>query len=98
MLGCPAQADRAAPVLDDDRDVLELDLVEVPADVLDVALVCVPGLVRWLVRAAEPDEIRADHAVPGGDEGVEHVPVEVAPIRLAVEAEHGRPRALVEVM
>jgi hypothetical protein len=70
----------------------------VAADHVDVALVRVPGLVGRLVAPAEPDEVGADHPVPGLDEPVEHVPVEVAPARLAVEAEHGGPAALVDVM
>ena len=98
VLDRPAQPDRAAPVLDDDGDVLEVERVEVAADRLDVAVVRVPALVGRLVGAAEADEVGADHAVPARDEPVEHVPVEVAPARLAVEAEDGRPAPLVEVV
>ena len=68
------------------------------ADDLDVTVVGVPALVGRLVRAAEADEVRADHPVPAVDEPVEHVPVQVAPAGLAVEAQDRRARALVEMV
>jgi hypothetical protein len=36
--------------------------------------------------------------VAGGDQVVDHVSIEVAPARLAVQAEHSRPGALVEMV
>ena len=56
---------------------------------------CVPGFGGGFVRAAEADEIGADDAAGGGggwvrcvgEEGGDHVPVEVGPGGLAVEAE-----------
>ena len=47
----------------------------------------VDGLVGGLVRAPEAQEIRRDHPVAGGHEGGDHAPVEIAPGRLAVQAE-----------
>ena len=98
VLDGPAQPDRAAPVLDDDRHAVEVERVEVAADRLDVAVVGVPALVGGLVRAAEPDEVGAHDAMAARDELVEHVPVEEAPARLAVEAHDRRPVPLVEVV
>src|SRR3954467_6561831 len=46
-------------------------------------------LVVWLVGTAEADEVGREHAVSSGDERRDHAPIEVAPRRLAVQAEKG---------
>ena len=98
VLDSPAQPDRTAPVLNDDRYVVQVDLLEVARERLDMALVGVPILIGRLVGPAEADEVRAYNAVSVCDQCVEHVPVQVAPVRLAVETQHRWPRAFVEVV
>ena len=62
------------------------------------------GVVALLAPACrlrpKPTRSGATHAVPGGDEHRDHVPVEEAPRRLAVQEQHRRGvrRALVEVV
>ena len=65
---------------------------------LDVAVVRVPVALGRLVGAAEAGVVGHDHAVPAVDQRPDHLPVEVRPGRLAVEADDRVARALVEVV
>ena len=49
----------------------------------------VEALVLGLVGAAEADEVRRHHARAGGEERRDHAAIQVAPGRLAVQAEEG---------
>ena len=102
--GCSAtsaQADQAAPVLAEERHVVEVELVEQQAaHPLDVAGVGVVAALGRLVRAAEADQVGGDAPQSGVDQHRDHRPVEEAPRRLAVHEQHDRAvgRALVEVV
>ena len=98
VLHRPAQPDRAAPVLDDDRGAGEVEAVEDAGDLLDVAVVAVPVEIGRLVGAPEAGEVRTDHPVAARHERRQHLAVQVRPRRLAVEADDGATRTLVEVV
>ncbi len=100
VLGRDTEPHETAPVLADERHGAEVELLHPPRDPVDVALVGVVGAEGGLVRAPEAHEIRSEDAVTRGDEDRDHLPVEEAPGRLAVEEEHRRRggRALVEVV
>ena len=89
------QTQEAAPVLDDEGDVREVEGGDEVEEGEAVVGECVPGFGGGFVGAAEADEVRADDAAGGGggwvggvgEEAGDHVPVEVGPGGLAVEAE-----------
>ena len=89
MVGHDPPADQAAPVLPEERHVLQVEVPQQFAHPGDVAAVGVGVLVHRLVRPAEADQIGHDHTAPGGHQRRDHRPVEVAPHRLAVEQEYG---------
>jgi hypothetical protein len=90
-VGPPAQPDEPTPVLTEEHDLPQVELVEQglcePVDVPGVGVILHPGR---LVGSAEPDQVRGDHAAAVGDQGWQHVAVEVAPGRLAVQQQHDR--------
>jgi hypothetical protein len=92
-----AEADGAAPVLHDDGRVAQVELLHEPGDRADVEVVGVRLLRERLVRAPEAEVVGGEHA---GDRRQlrDHRAVHVRPGRLAVEEEHRRPFALVEVV
>jgi hypothetical protein len=61
---------------------------------------CVGRFVFRLVGAAKAEKIRRDDAQTRGDEGGNHLAVEVGPCGLAVQAERNRsgPGSFVEIM
>src|SRR6478672_1783794 len=63
-----------------------------------MTVVAVPSPIGRLVGATEAGQIRADRAAAALNERPEHLAVQVSPGRLAVEADHGIARALVDVM
>ena len=81
--------DRPAPVVDDERRVAEVELVEQRSDHRDVPVVAVPLHVGRLVGAAEAGEIRRDAAEARVADRRDHLAPEERPGRLAVE-EHDR--------
>ena len=92
-----SQADRAAPVLNDDCRVAEIELVDEPLDrgvVKVVGVVLDPGR---LVRATEAEVVGRDDACDSGERR-DQLPVEERPRRLAVEEEDRFARALVDVV
>ena len=67
--GDDAQADQAAPVLAEEGDVAQVEVLDERAShPLDVAGVRVVGHLGRLVAATEADEVGGDDAVTGGDE------------------------------
>ena len=66
VLGGQPQPDQPAPVLPDERDAAQVEHVEGErAHPFDVPRVAVVRDLGGLVRAAEPDQVRRDHAQPG---------------------------------
>ena len=97
VLDGEAEADRPAPVLDDDREVSQVELLDEPRDRAGVEVVGVVLPAERLVGAAEAEVVGRDRARRRdelGDDGA----VEVRPGRLAVQQQDGRPGALVEVV
>jgi hypothetical protein len=87
-----AEPDQPAPVLSDQRDVVQVQLVEGQrADPLDVPGVAVVGDACRLVGAPEADQVRGDRADPGIREHPDHVAVEERPARLTVQQQRHRP-------
>ena len=82
------QPDRPAPVVDDERRVAHVEVLEQRGGHRDVAVVGVPVALDRLVRAAEAHEVGQDHAVAGVAHRREHVAPQVAPGRLAVPHHH----------
>ena len=91
------QPDRAAPVVDDERGVAHVEVLEQRGGERDVAVVGVPVAVHRLVRAAEARQVGQDHAVAGVAHRRQHVAPQVAPRRLAVPHHHRPAVALVDV-
>ncbi|HXH87281.1 MAG TPA: hypothetical protein VNI55_01560 [Gaiellaceae bacterium] len=91
------QPDRAAPVLYDDGQVSEVELLDEPDD---RAAVEVEGVVLdpgRLVGASEAEVVR--HDCPSRRSQLrDHLAIEVRPRRLSVEEQHRRAGALVEVV
>ena len=89
------QTQEAAPVLDNEGDVGEVEGCDEVEEGEAVVGEGVPGWGGGFVGAAEADEVGADDAAGGsggrvggvGEEGGDHVAVEVGPGGLAVEAE-----------
>ena len=97
VLDGEAQADRPAPVLDDDGEVAQVELLDEPRDRADVEVVGVVLEPERLVGAAEAEVVGRDRAGDGVELG-DDLAVEVRPRRLAVEEQHRRAGALVEVV
>ena len=97
LLDRDPQADRAAPVVHDDRGVAQVEILEQGRRVLDVAIVRVPAEVGGLVGAAEAGEVGQDHAEARVANGGQDLPPQEAPRRLAVEHHDGRPVAVFHV-
>ena len=97
LLDGEAEADRPAPVLDDDRELSQVELLDEPRDRAGVEVVGVVLPAERLVRAAEAEVVGRDRPGRRGQLG-DDLAVEVRPGRLAVQQEDGRPGALVEVV
>ncbi len=87
VLGDETQADERAPVLPDERRVLQIDRVEPRGHPVDMALIGVVVELGRLVAAAEADQIGGEHPMSRGCEDRDHLPVQVRPRRLAVHAQ-----------
>ena len=92
-----AEPDGPAPVVDDERQPLELELEREALDRTEVRVVRVRGRVERLVRAAEAEEVGGDNAAYLGDRR-DHRAVEEPPRRLAVDQEHRMARPLLDVV
>ena len=89
VLGRHPEPHQAAPVLADEGDVVQVELVEEGrAHPLDVAGVGVVGPLGRLVGAAEAHQVGRDAPQPGVDEHGDHVAVQEAPGRLPVHEQH----------
>src|SRR3954454_11238133 len=97
LLDREPEADRAAPVLHDERDALQVELAHETRHRLDVAVVGVPLRLRRLVGAPEPEVVRRD-APRDPLERRDHRPVEKRPRRLAVQEQHRVTVSLVDVV
>ena len=91
------QPDRAAPVLDDDGRLAQVELVGEALDRRVVEVVRVVLDPGRLVRATEAEVVGRDRARGAGDRR-DHLAIEECPRRLAVEHEHRIARALVHVV
>ena len=92
MLGEQAKPDQPAPVLADQGDVAQVEVVEDQlAGPLDQPGVGVVGLVDRFVGAAETDQVGHHAPNPILDEHPDHVPVEERPRRLTVQQQRYRP-------
>ena len=83
------EADQPAPILHDQHDVAQVERLDEVDQAAAVEIERVGLVVDRLVRAAEAREIGRDHAMPGDREYRHHAAIEVAPGRLAVQAEPG---------
>ena len=93
VLDGQAQADRAAPVVDDDRRAAQVELLEQRRDRRGVAVVGVPADVGRLVGAAEAGQVGRDAAKAGVAHRRDHLAPQERPRRLAVhEARRARRR------
>ena len=92
-----SQPDRPAPVVHDDRRAAQVEVLEQRRRQLAVAVVGVPADVGRLVRASEAGQVGRDAAKAGVAHGRDHLAPQERPGRLAVEEDHGRALALVEV-
>ena len=83
-----AQPDEPAPVLAEERDPGEVVPLEPASHPVDLPLVAVVLEGGGLVGLAVAGQVRRDHPHPFPDEQGDHLPVEVAPDRLTVHAQH----------
>ena len=102
MLRHETQADEAAPVLADEGQPGQPELVEqCGTHPLHVTGVGVVGATVGLVGATEAHQVGSDDPEAGARERFDHLPVQVAPRRLAVHEKDllgSRRRALVDVV
>ena len=95
------EPDQPAPILADQGDVVEVEPLDEGEERVAVEVEGVDPVLDRLVGAAEAEEIRRHGAVAGGGDEGNELAIEIAPARLAVEAEEDPPRcarALVEIM
>ena len=92
-----AEPDWATPVLDDDRRLVEVELVREASDRGEVEVVRVVLDPHRLVRAPEAEVVGREHA-RGAGERRDHLPIEVRPRRLSVQEEDGITGPLVDVV
>jgi hypothetical protein len=92
--------DEPAPLLTEQGDVGEAELVQQVTGPGDVRLVGVRGPLDRLVRTAEPDQIGNQHPTTGRQQPGNHLAAQVAPARHAVSQHHNRPvgRPFVDVV
>src|SRR6187551_3547335 len=95
MLDREPQPDGPAPVVDDDRQPGEVELLDEPRDRPVMAVVRVPAGLDGLVGAPEAEVVGRDDPRRRGERR-DQLPVQVAPRRLAVEQQHGIAGALVD--
>ena len=93
LFGEKPQPDQSAPVLAEQVDVVEFQLIERRAHPAQMSRVGVITLFRGLVRSAEADQIGRHTAHAGPRERRDHLPVEITPTRLAVQQQHHRAAA-----
>src|SRR5438132_11086522 len=98
LLRYQPQADQSAPILAEESDVAEIERAQEGAHPIEMSLIGVVRAARWFVAAAEAGHVGSDGAQARGGKHRDHLPVEVAPRRLAVEEQDRRPLALVDVM
>jgi hypothetical protein len=91
------QADQPAPVLAEQRDVLQVEGEQPFADPVDMTFERIIGPRRRLVRLAEADEIGGQHAMAARRQRRDHVAIEKTPARLAVQQQHRRGSRAVSV-
>ncbi len=91
------ETDRAAPVLHDDGQVLEIELTHEPLDRFVVPVVRVPVAVGRLVGASEAEVVRRD-ASRDTCERRDHLSIQERPGRLAVQEQDRITAALVDVV
>ena len=87
--GADAEPHQPAPILNHQRHVLEVEVLDHAQKRGPVERVAVVRDGGRLVAAAEPGEVERDRAVSGPDERRDHAAVEVAPRRLAVQHQDG---------
>ena len=95
------EADQSAPVLHDQRDVPEIERLDQAEQRLAVEIEGIGRFVGRLVGAAEARKVGRHHAIAGAGEDRDHAAIEVAPGRLAMQAEPGPvglARSFVDVM
>src|SRR5256886_12162818 len=100
LFGGQPEPDETTPVLAEQREPRQPELFHDRSYPVDVALVRVVGAFRGLVRASEPDEVGDHRSEAGAGDDRDHLPVEEAPGRLAVQEQHrvGTRWALVDVV
>ncbi len=86
------EPDQAAPVPHHQHDVPEVERRDQAEQRVAMEVEGVDRLVRGLVGAAEAREVGRHDPVSGSGEDRDHAPVEVAPGRLAMQAEEGLAR------
>ncbi len=97
VLDREAKADRAAPVLHDERDRAKIELRHESRDRLDMTVVGVEARFGRLVGAAEAEVVGRDTA-GRADELRDDLPVEECPRRFSMEEQDGVAGALVDVV
>ena len=93
ILGGDARTEQPAPVLTEQGDAAQVERFDQARQPGDVLRVRVRARIRRLVRAPEADQVGHDHAEAGRLQRADHLPVQVAPGRLAVEQEQRLARA-----
>ena len=98
VLDGQAQADRAAPILDDGGGCVEIEVLDEVGHELDVAVVGVERRVGGFVGHAEAGVVGDDAAVPGCGQRPDDLAGQETPRRLAVEQDDRLAGTLIEVV
>ncbi len=97
VLDGQSQADRAAPVVHDDRGVAQVERLEQRRHGVDVAVIGVPLDIDRLIGAPEAGQVGGQAAKAGVADGRDDLAPQKRPGGLAVQEQDRRPVALVEV-
>ena len=94
------QAGRAAPVVTDEENAVEIELVNQCDEIRRVVIQAVRTGAVGMLRQAKPNLVRHDHPIPCREQRRDGVAPEVAPSGIAVQQQHGRRvgRAFVNVV
>ncbi len=93
-----AEAGRAAPIVADQRDALEIELAQQRREIGDMAVETMRVFPRRLLRKPESDHVGDDHAAPGRRQRFYEIAIEKAPGRVAVQQHQRIAGSLVDVV
>ena len=93
-----AQASRAAPVVADHHQALQIKLADETRQIRDVSIEAVRLLAGRFLGQAEPDHVGDDDTIACIHQRRNHIPVEESPGRITVQQQDRIAGALIDIM